>query len=92
MAAVWEETLALGGACAVADEVEHVVQQRLRLREVAVAQQIEVEVGHGHGVQAVHACIRAVVPPMMTDRPIYEDVAAVRIMIDDGSLLASAGA
>ncbi|RMH39726.1 MAG: histidine ammonia-lyase [Deltaproteobacteria bacterium] len=36
----------------------------------------------------VHARIRARVPPMDRDRPIYRDIAAVRALIDDGSLLA----
>ena len=46
-------------------------------------------------LEAVHAVIRAKVPPMMVDRPLAPDIAAVRAMIDDGSLLraaASAGA
>jgi histidine ammonia-lyase len=43
-------------------------------------------------LEAVHAVIRAVVPPMMKDRPIAPDIIAVRAMIDDGSLLAAAAA
>jgi histidine ammonia-lyase len=39
-------------------------------------------------LQAAHAHIRTRVPPMMTDRPIYEDIETVRRLIDDGSLLA----
>jgi histidine ammonia-lyase len=42
-------------------------------------------------IQPVLECIRAVVPAMMTDRPIYPDIAAVRRLIDDGTLLAAAG-
>ena len=38
-------------------------------------------------IEALHAAIRAVVPAMMEDRPIYRDIAAVRALIDDGSLL-----
>jgi len=41
-------------------------------------------------LEAVHATIRAKVPAMMVDRPIAPDIAAVRAMIDDGSLLAAA--
>ena len=37
-------------------------------------------------LEAVHAVIRAKVPAMMVDRPISPDIAAVRAMIDDGSL------
>ncbi len=38
-------------------------------------------------LEAVHAVIRAKVPAMMVDRPLSPDIAAVRAMIDDGSLL-----
>ncbi len=40
-------------------------------------------------LQAAHACIRDVVKPMMTDRPIYEDIRAVRELIDNGALVQS---
>lgn len=42
-------------------------------------------------LEAVHAVIRARVPAMMVDRPLSPDIAAVRAMIDDGSLLAAIG-
>jgi histidine ammonia-lyase len=42
-------------------------------------------------LEAVHAAIRARVPAMMVDRPLAPDIATVRAMIDDGSLLAAAG-
>jgi histidine ammonia-lyase len=41
-------------------------------------------------LEAVQAVIRASVPAMMVDRPISPDIAAVRQLIDDGSLLAAA--
>jgi histidine ammonia-lyase len=41
----------------------------------------------GPRLRAAHQCIRAVVPMMKRDRPIYPDVAAVLALIDDGSLL-----
>ncbi len=41
-------------------------------------------------LEAVHAAIRAKVPAMMVDRPIAPDIAAVRALIDDGSLIAAA--
>ena len=40
-------------------------------------------------LEAIHAVIRARVPAMMVDRPLSPDIAAVRAMIDDGSLLAA---
>jgi histidine ammonia-lyase len=42
-------------------------------------------------LEAVHAAIRARVPAMMVDRPLAPDIAAVRALIDDGTLLAAAG-
>jgi histidine ammonia-lyase len=41
-------------------------------------------------LEAVHAAIRAKVPAMMVDRPLSPDIAAVRALIDDGSLLETA--
>ncbi|HEX4452167.1 MAG TPA: histidine ammonia-lyase [Kofleriaceae bacterium] len=41
-------------------------------------------------LEAVHAVIRARVPAMHVDRPLSPDIAAVRAMIDDGSLVAAA--
>ena len=46
----------------------------------------------GPGLRAAHAHLRSVVPAMMRDRPISPDIAAVRRLIDDGSLLAAARA
>jgi histidine ammonia-lyase len=44
----------------------------------------------GPRLQAAHDCIRARVSPMYQDRPIYEDIRAVRALIDGGDLLAAA--
>ena len=41
-------------------------------------------------LEAVHAVIRAAVPAMMVDRPLAPDIAAVRALIDDGTLIATA--
>jgi histidine ammonia-lyase len=46
----------------------------------------------GPGLRAAHAHLRGVVPAMDRDRPIAPDIAAVRRLIDDGSLLAAARA
>ncbi len=40
-------------------------------------------------LEAIHAVIRSRVPAMMVDRPLSPDIAAVRAMIDDGSILAA---
>lgn len=39
------------------------------------------------GVAAAHAHVRARVPPLVEDRPLYRDIAAVRQMLDAGSLV-----
>jgi histidine ammonia-lyase len=44
----------------------------------------------GPALRAAHALLRAHVPPMLTDRPIHRDVASVRRLIDDGSLVRAA--
>ncbi len=41
-------------------------------------------------LEAVHAAIRARVPAMMTDRPLSPDIATMRRLVDDGTLLAAA--
>ncbi len=43
-------------------------------------------------LEAVHAALRARVPAMMVDRPLAPDIATVRGLIDDGTLLAAAAA
>jgi histidine ammonia-lyase len=43
-------------------------------------------------LEAVHATIRARVPAMLVDRPISDDIRAVRLLIDDGSLVDAARA
>ena len=45
----------------------------------------------GPRLLAAHACIRARVTAMLLDRPIYEDIRAVRALMDSGELLAAAG-
>ena len=45
----------------------------------------------GAGTQAVFDAIRERVPPMDTDRLVAKDIAAVRALLDDGSILRAAG-
>jgi histidine ammonia-lyase len=42
-------------------------------------------------LEQVHAAIRTRVPAMLVDRPLAPDIAAVRALLDDGTLLAAAG-
>jgi histidine ammonia-lyase len=46
----------------------------------------------GAGTQAVHDLIRSRVPTQMEDRLLADDMAALRELLDDGSLLRAAGA
>jgi histidine ammonia-lyase len=39
---------------------------------------------------AAHDAVRAAVPHLVEDRPLYRDIARVRALIDDGTLLAAA--
>jgi histidine ammonia-lyase len=41
-------------------------------------------------LERVHAAIRARVPAMLVDRPLAPDIAAMRALVDDGSLVAAA--
>src|SRR5262249_2219877 len=41
-------------------------------------------------LEAVHAAIRAKLPAMHVDRPLAPDIAAMRSLIDDGTLIAAA--
>jgi histidine ammonia-lyase len=41
-------------------------------------------------LEAVHAAIRAKIPAMMADRPLAPDIAAMRALIDDGTLALAA--
>jgi histidine ammonia-lyase len=41
-------------------------------------------------IQAVHAALRARVPPMWEDRQLHRDIQAVCELVDDGTLLAAA--
>ena len=46
----------------------------------------------GPALRAAHDAIRAAVPPMFVDRPIAPDIATVRRLIDDGTILAAVDA
>ena len=44
------------------------------------------------GLAAAHATVRAVVPHLTQDRPMYKEIQAVRALLDDGSLMAAVDA
>lgn len=68
------------------------VRDVLAIELLAAAQGLDLRspLRPARALQAVHAAIRRVVPAMMVDRPLYEDIAAVRALIDDGSLVDAA--
>jgi histidine ammonia-lyase len=72
--------------------IEHHVRDVLAIELLCAAQGIDLRrpLRSTPALEAVHAVIRARVPAMMVDRPLAPDIAAVRGLIDDGSLLAAA--
>lgn len=71
----------------VHDHVRHVLA--IELLCAAQGLDLRAPLQPGPGLRAAHAALRASVPAMMTDRPIAPDIATVKQMIDDGSLLAA---
>ena len=41
------------------------------------------------GVAAAHRAVRKTIPPLVDDRPLYLDIASVRELVRDGSVLAA---
>jgi histidine ammonia-lyase len=46
----------------------------------------------GPALKAVYEAVRAAIPPLLVDRPLYADIARARTLLDDGSLVAAATA
>lgn len=86
-----EDHVSMGahGALKLAD-VHDKVRTVLAIELLCAAQGLDLRLPTrpGPGLRAAHAHLRAQVAPMMVDRPIAPDIAAVRRIIDDGSLLA----
>jgi histidine ammonia-lyase len=72
-------------------QVHHQVRDVLAVELLCAAQGLDLRgpFKPGPGLQAAHACIRARVSAMMVDRPVAPDIATVRALIDDGSILAA---
>ena len=66
----------------------------LAIELIVASQAIDLREGVtlGAGTQAVHELVRAHVPPQFEDRLVADDIAKVRSLLDDGSLLQAAGA
>lgn len=88
-----EDHVSMGAAAALkfATIVDH-VRTVLAIELLCAAQGIDLRrpLRTSRPLEAVHACIRAVVPPMNVDRAIYPDILAVRRLIDGGDLVAAA--
>jgi histidine ammonia-lyase len=90
-----EDHVSMGATAALKLATVHDhVRNVLAIELLAAAQGLDLRkpLSPARALVGVVAKIRATVPPMMVDRPIYQDIRAVRAMIDDGSLLAAVDA
>lgn len=74
-------------ARAVAEHVRSVLA--IELLVAAQALDFRRPLRPGRGVAAAHACLRARVPTLEGDRPLYRDIEAVSELVDSGELLAA---
>ncbi len=74
----------------IVDNVGNVLAVEL----LCAAQGVDLRAPHrpGAALGAVHAALREKVPHLVEDRPLYRDIATVRGLIDDGSLIEAARA
>jgi histidine ammonia-lyase len=87
-----EDHVSMGATAALKlDQVHDHVRTVLAIELLAAAQGLDLRrpLEPARLLKKAHAHVRQVVPPMMTDRPIYSDIRAVRALIDDGSLVAA---
>jgi histidine ammonia-lyase len=86
-----EDHVSMGsiGARKFSQVVEN-VSHSLAIELIVAAQGIDqrAPLKPAQGVQAAHAAIRAVVPTLDGDRPLYRDFGHARAVMDDGSLIA----
>jgi len=85
-----EDHVSMGATAALKlAQIEHHVRDVLAIELLCAAQGLDLRrpLHTTPLLEAVHATIRAKVPAMMTDRPLSPDIAAVRALIDDGSVL-----
>jgi histidine ammonia-lyase len=74
-----------------ADKLQRIVdnvRNVLAIELLCAAQGVDLRAPHqpAPGLAAAHAAVRARVPHLATDRPVYRDIATVRSLIDDGTL------
>jgi histidine ammonia-lyase len=88
-----EDHVSMGATAALKlAQVHDHVRDVLAIELLAAAQGLDLRrpLRPARRIEPVHALLRRSVPPMMVDRPLYEDIRAVRALIDDGSLIAAA--
>jgi len=74
-----------------ADKLQRIVdnvRNVLAIELLCASQGVDLRAPHkpAPGLAAAHAAVRAKVPHLGTDRPVYRDIAAVRALIDDGTI------
>jgi histidine ammonia-lyase len=67
------------------------VRNVLAIELLCAAQGVDLRAPHkpNAALQAAHATVRAVVPHLATDRPVYKDVQTIRRLLDEGAILAA---
>ena len=67
------------------------VRNVLAIELLCAAQGIDLRAPHqpNAALLAAHATVRAAVPHLGTDRPVYKDVQTIRGLIDDGSIVSA---
>ncbi|MEO8703065.1 MAG: histidine ammonia-lyase [Kofleriaceae bacterium] len=88
-----EDHVSMGATAALKlAQIEHHVRDVLAIELLCAAQGIDLRrpLRTTPLLEAVHAAIRAKVPAMLVDRPLAPDIAAIRELIDDGTLLRAA--
>ncbi len=76
------------------EQIVENVRRCLAIEIMTAAQGLEqrLPLTGGTGVEAAHRAVRALVPPLDDDRPLYRDIEAVAELIRDGSLVRAVSA
>jgi histidine ammonia-lyase len=85
-----EDHVSMGSICArklvqVTTNVKHSLAIEILTAAAGLDQRLPLR--PGAGVEAAHALVRQVVPPLADDRPLYEEIERVVALIDSGALL-----
>jgi histidine ammonia-lyase len=77
-----------------ADKLQRIVdnvRNVLAIELLCASQGVDLRAPHkpNLALQAAHSVVRAAVPHLDTDRPVYKDIQTLRRLIDDGSILSA---